>query len=268
MGAAFSGGITTFDVARSYGYGDAERILGRFARGRRSRIQIVTKAGIRPGRTSPVLRAAKSAARAVFSLVPGAKNLARPALARQRSSGHFAPAELEASLTASLRALETDYVDAFLLHACDEQVVDQAAVLEAMNGFVVRGMARRVGVASGAAEAVRWLQRGGEPTIEVGVHELGELQGDPSSVELLLANQPLGGGELLRAVDKRCRSHGLDQSAALELLLHRPLQMGATGVVMSMLSVQHVERALTAHGKPQFSSAQRHELTLKLLAGT
>src|SRR5262249_47857787 len=124
MAVAFEAGITTFDVARSYGYGDAERVLGDFLKDRRSRAQIITKAGIvAAARDSRLTGVAKSIVRKVFAIVPQARSLARPALGRMHVSGHFEPAELEQSLTASLRALRTDYVDALLLHGCDVNTV-------------------------------------------------------------------------------------------------------------------------------------------------
>ena len=43
---AYESGITLFDTARSYGHGDAERILGRFLRGKRDRVVVSTKFGI------------------------------------------------------------------------------------------------------------------------------------------------------------------------------------------------------------------------------
>jgi len=41
-------GMTHFDVARLYGMGNAERILGTFAASRRSRLTIATKVGLLP----------------------------------------------------------------------------------------------------------------------------------------------------------------------------------------------------------------------------
>jgi aryl-alcohol dehydrogenase-like predicted oxidoreductase len=46
MEAAFEAGINYFDAARSYGFGEAEHVLGCFAKGRRDRIVLATKFGI------------------------------------------------------------------------------------------------------------------------------------------------------------------------------------------------------------------------------
>ena len=48
MGCAWDAGITLFDTARSYGFGDAEAVLGEFLRGKRDKAVIATKFGITP----------------------------------------------------------------------------------------------------------------------------------------------------------------------------------------------------------------------------
>src|SRR3984893_1601208 len=45
---AFALGITHFDVARAYGFGRAEGILGKFLRGRRDQVTVATKLGLQP----------------------------------------------------------------------------------------------------------------------------------------------------------------------------------------------------------------------------
>jgi aryl-alcohol dehydrogenase-like predicted oxidoreductase len=47
---AFALGITHFDVARAYGFGRAEGILGKFLRGRRDQVTVATKLGLQPPR--------------------------------------------------------------------------------------------------------------------------------------------------------------------------------------------------------------------------
>lgn len=259
MSAAHERGVTTFDTARSYGYGDAESILGKFLSGRRHTAQVVTKAGIAAPRSSPILRVAKAAARSVFARIPSARQLVRPALGKQHSGGHFSAAELEQSLTTSLRSLQTDYVDAFMLHACTQEVVADENVLRTLQGFVRRGMARRIGVASGISEAKLWLECDGDPTIEIAAAQLPQLPEVPSSV-LLLANQPFDGGKLIQPARAACRDLGVDEALALETLLLRPLDLGASAVVASLLSSNHVDVATRCFTSPQTSRSQREEI--------
>ena len=70
LNRAFDAGVTWFDVAPSYGDAEAETILGEFARGKRDKIQICTKVGIRPARTPFAMRAAKPILRCAVDTVP------------------------------------------------------------------------------------------------------------------------------------------------------------------------------------------------------
>src|SRR3989442_9857361 len=70
LARAYDAGITWFDVAPSYGDAEAETILGEFVRGRRDKVKICTKVGIRPARTPFAMRAAKPILRSAVDAVP------------------------------------------------------------------------------------------------------------------------------------------------------------------------------------------------------
>lgn len=116
---AHAAGIRHFDTARSYGWGEAEGIVGAFVGHHvRSEIQLVTKCGILPVRRSPMLSLAKSLARTALAVAPGLRDHVR----RAASAPAFQPLRtydlglLTDSLQASLGALRLDYVDVLLLH--------------------------------------------------------------------------------------------------------------------------------------------------------
>lgn len=116
---AHAAGIRHFDTARSYGWGEAERVVGgMLGRHAREEIRIVSKCGIVPVRPSPLLSAAKSAARWALSLAPGLK----AQVARAAGAGGFQPSRtydldvLADSLATSLAELGVSYLDDFLLH--------------------------------------------------------------------------------------------------------------------------------------------------------
>ena len=46
LGAAYDAGIRHFDVARSYGYGDAEGVVGEFLRGCSEQVTVTSKFGL------------------------------------------------------------------------------------------------------------------------------------------------------------------------------------------------------------------------------
>ena len=74
---AYNEGITHYDVARSYGYGEAESVLGNFIKGKRDKICVATKFGIRATKTSFLLRMAKPLARKALLAFPGLKERMR-----------------------------------------------------------------------------------------------------------------------------------------------------------------------------------------------
>src|SRR5215472_18734854 len=65
IAAALDVGITHFDVARLYGYGEAEALLGETLRGRRDRVVIASKFGLTATRSAGTLRRLKPLAQRV-----------------------------------------------------------------------------------------------------------------------------------------------------------------------------------------------------------
>jgi hypothetical protein len=116
---AHAAGIRHFDTARSYGWGEAERVVGAFLRGHsREEIRVVTKCGILPVPRSPVLGAAKALGRFALLLAPGLRTRARQIAGGESFRPvHMADREaLARSLQTSLAELGVSYVDALLLH--------------------------------------------------------------------------------------------------------------------------------------------------------
>jgi aryl-alcohol dehydrogenase-like predicted oxidoreductase len=116
LGTAFDAGVRHFDVARYYGYGDAEGVLGTFVKSHRAEVTITTKFGIQPPRRTNALRIAIHAGRRLVRLVPAARNFMQRRAQRLVRGGGFSVKDAQASLETSLRELGTDYIDFFLLH--------------------------------------------------------------------------------------------------------------------------------------------------------
>ena len=68
LGCALDEGINHFDIARSYGYGEAEAFLGKFFKGRRDEVVIASKFGIRATWKAGLLRPLKPAVRTLRAL--------------------------------------------------------------------------------------------------------------------------------------------------------------------------------------------------------
>ena len=77
IAAALDAGITHFDVARLYGYGEAEAVLGEALRGRRDRVVIASKFGLAATRTASALRGLKPLAQSAVAAIPALRPLIR-----------------------------------------------------------------------------------------------------------------------------------------------------------------------------------------------
>jgi 1-deoxyxylulose-5-phosphate synthase len=118
-------GISLIDTANVYNRGEAETILGKALRGRRDRVVLATKVGIKMGDG------------------PGESGLSRAAIVK--------------GLDDSLRRLGTDHVDLYYLHQPDDAVPLEES-LSAMDGLVRAGKARFVGASNYAGwQACRML---------------------------------------------------------------------------------------------------------------
>jgi D-threo-aldose 1-dehydrogenase len=123
--AAYDAGVRHFDVAPMYGLGLAETEIGRFARRRRDTITIATKFGIAPTRLARYIGRGQRPARRIFEALPSIRYQARKKAAGPQSglagtllysAEGYSPAAAKKSLERSLHALNTEYIDLFLLH--------------------------------------------------------------------------------------------------------------------------------------------------------
>jgi aryl-alcohol dehydrogenase-like predicted oxidoreductase len=148
LAAAFAQGVTFFDTARSYGYGESERILGEFLKGKRQHVVVATKCGIDAGRASLPKRALKALLRPVLDHVPAARSTLRGAMGRQHSPGQFTLADVGRSIEASLSELGTDYIDLLFLHMPPAAVLDRDDLFGLLDGLMASGKLRAYGVSA------------------------------------------------------------------------------------------------------------------------
>lgn len=148
LDVAFDHGVNYFDIARSYGYGDAERLLGEFIRAKRDQILVTTKFGIQPPKRSPLLSAAKPIARGLIGLFPTLRARVRRGALGMTSSGQFGVGNAKLSLERSLQELGTDHVDCLLLHACTPVDLVSDELFEFLDTCVDEGKVRTYGVST------------------------------------------------------------------------------------------------------------------------
>lgn len=115
VGRALDNGVNCFDTAEAYGMGISEQALGQALGRRRSEVCLVTKVGVG---------------------YPDAPN--------RRDSGR---ARIMASIEQSLRNLDTDHVDVYLIHWPDLNTPFEET-FSALDDVVRQGKARYVGVSN------------------------------------------------------------------------------------------------------------------------
>ena len=166
-------GITYFDTARMYGAGRVEQVLGQMLARDRSRIILVTKAGILPQSRLFHIRLMGLAARLMRSAVPAVKRYIGVPKAAQLTFGVFERDAFRASVEASLRALRTDYIDILLLHECFPGDLENPGLLEFLHQLKEEGKIRAFGLGTGIEQTCTIL--GARP-------ELSEAVQIPSSI--------------------------------------------------------------------------------------
>jgi aryl-alcohol dehydrogenase-like predicted oxidoreductase len=128
-------GIDFFDTADVYGGGHSERILGQALAGRRHRVVIATKFG------------------EAFDEQPGLRMGEEPG-----------PAYIRQACQASLRRLDTDYIDLYLFHIRDYDLARAGEVRDTLEELVDEGKIRYYGWSTDDLERARFFARGGHCT--------------------------------------------------------------------------------------------------------
>ena len=146
--ACVDAGIAHFDTARSYGFGEAESVVGEALRGRRDRLTVTTKVGILPPPRFVGLSAFKAGARSLLSAVPGLRPFVRRGAGLLTQAGRFDVQSMRQSVETSLRQLRTDYVDHLLLHEPAEEVLFAPEPLRLLERLHDEGKVRAYGLAA------------------------------------------------------------------------------------------------------------------------
>jgi D-threo-aldose 1-dehydrogenase len=151
--AAYDAGVRHFDVARSYGYGRAETVLGEALAGRRDDTVLVTKVGIGVP-PAGITRVGIGAARALVRRLPGARrSVRRAARGVATRPGRLRPDQVRHDVETSLRALRTDRVDVLLLHEATAADLTPE-LLELLRSLRAEGRIGRFGLGTSVAESV------------------------------------------------------------------------------------------------------------------
>src|SRR5579863_1107359 len=274
IAAACDAGITHFDVARLYGYGEAEALLGEALRGRRDRVIIASKFGLVPTRAAVALRGLKPIVQKAVAAIPVLRPLIRSVVGTARAPERFSGAAAEQSLHQSLRALKTDYLDILFMHEGGPAEFDDE-LLAFFEAQVAAGSIRAYGAASGIATIAELIwTHGGDILYQfqnsVCVRNAERL---PPASRQYIAHNPFSGADrvtaLLKAHPDRFRlpaGRAVAPADVHPLMLGYALGVDSIGVVLcSMLDPEHlyanvgvVERAaFTAEEIAAFAVAVR-----------
>jgi len=158
LGTAFDAGVRHFDVARYYGYGESEGLLGAFVKSRRAQVTITTKFGIEPPRRTSALRFAMQAGRRLVQLVPAARSFLHRRAQGLVKSGAFRVKDAQTSLETSLRELGTEYIDFFLLHEYTVSENSSDELVAFLTDAVKAGKIRYFGLGTGIENVLRALE--------------------------------------------------------------------------------------------------------------
>ncbi|HEX3882479.1 MAG TPA: aldo/keto reductase [Stellaceae bacterium] len=245
IAAALDHGITHFDVARLYGYGEAEALLGTALRGRRDKVVVASKFGLAPPRAAGALRRLKPLARSLIAAVPALRGVMHSAVGSTvRAAGRFSVGAAEASLDQSLAALATDYLDILFLHDCgpDDLTDELTAFLDAQ---IAAGKIRAYGVAT-SIETVAALRQRHDGLLcqfanSVCVRNAETL---PGGMRRFIAHSPFSGADRVGVA----KPHRLMLGWALA-------QENVAVVLCSMLDEAHLRANLDVAERPDFTDS-------------
>jgi aryl-alcohol dehydrogenase-like predicted oxidoreductase len=276
LSEAFDAGITFYDTARSYGYGESEALLGEFLRTRRDKVVISTKFGILPAKTNFLKETVKPLARKVLQIAPGARKAVQRQIGAQFSGNNFSLAVLRDSLETSLRKLRTDYVDFLFMHSAPAAVLEQGDLLEELQKMVDAGKVRRFGISAepdvieAALDArIAGLESFQFPcnVFDLGTARLFVMRGNDL---VAVANHPFGGVRRVAESKARLAAIAADDAAPRELreklremddavLAEVVLNAITSGtgiqiVIPSMMQVKHLRSNVAAMEQSRFDS--------------
>jgi len=153
LNAAYRQGIRHFDTAPLYGQGYSEKMLGDFAKAKRSELTIATKFGLGnagPIRIPPALALPLNYYRKKWKKADRGRNHAPTApKSTELPFRLIKKQDVKNSLEGSLRRLQTQYIDYYFLHEALPSFLEPG-VLEFLLHEKQKGTIRNIGVATGA----------------------------------------------------------------------------------------------------------------------
>jgi aryl-alcohol dehydrogenase-like predicted oxidoreductase len=255
IAAAFDGGVTHFDVARLYGYGDAEALVGEALAGKRDRVVIASKFGLTATRAAGALRTLKPIAQKLAASVPGARSVMRSLVGvAAQPADRFSVLPAQASLGQSLAALKTDYLDIIFLHDCGaDDLSDELTVF--LDAQVTAGKIRAWGIASDIAAVGVLHARHGDRLLYQFPNSIGTPDAEALSAQgrRFICHSPFAESGAVAARLAGSLARGDVHRAMLGYALAAPR---VAVVLCSMLDEAHLRANLDSVEHPRFGAEQ------------
>jgi len=268
-------GVRHFDIARSYGFGEAEGVLGQFIRQKRDTLTITTKFGINPPKNQKVLSKIKPLARMILENFPNLRSKIPYNSLTTITSGFFSKEYAKKSLEKSLRELKTDHVDLLMLHDCNSMSDLSEDLLTFMELLINEGKIKDWGLATELKTIEELL-----PVLDI---KPGVIQYESNiwcSRELLnndllninsILHSPFGGVKRSSLAHELCSNNSIiswGEKENLEIsfkkisnyFLEAAILLSNNGIVLcSMFDKTHIHSNIKAFNSPNLSSRQVKE---------
>ncbi len=124
-------GINLFDTAIAYGTGHSERLIGKAFKGKRDKVVIITK----------------------FAYIIDEEK-------KEITGEDYSPEGIRSACKDSLKRLDTDYIDVFLLHENEYPTKDAVAVRDTLEEMVTEGNIRNYGWSTDFTEGAAMFAKG------------------------------------------------------------------------------------------------------------
>ena len=169
---ALEAGVTFYDASDHHSQGHTEELLGRAFRARRREVVIATKGGYLFSAAGALAMRARGIARPLGKLLrPLQRTLHRIKTSQVRHD--FSPAYLRQAVDASLRRLQTDYIDLYQLYKPSQAVVEAGEFIPVLEQLKAQGKIRCYGVACATVEETSSaLRHPGIASVQVAVNLL------------------------------------------------------------------------------------------------
>lgn len=149
-------GVNHLDLARSYGYGEAEKFIGKLIKGNRQNLVLASKFGIVANWKASLIAPVKPLVRYAMSKIRKNKTAINKAngqaggVSIANSFMERVPLRadvMKKSLEQSLKALGTDYLDCFFIHEPEETLLNIEELINMADVLKQEGKIRAVGLA-------------------------------------------------------------------------------------------------------------------------